>query len=29
VLAIGFDEIFERTNAMASGAMEGLKTWTF
>jgi hypothetical protein len=29
VLAVGFDEIFARTNAMDPGAMKGLQTWTF
>lgn len=28
VLAVGFDEIFARTNAMDPEAMRGLKTWT-
>jgi hypothetical protein len=27
VLAVGFDEIFARTNGMAPKAMQGLKTW--
>jgi hypothetical protein len=29
VLAVGFDEIFARTNAMDPEAVKGLQTWTF